>query len=87
MAFPQLHPTAATDPVLKDPGGHYDSPMAVVWDPHLDHDERIQALDTWLDHERLLYRADRDTGRIAVMRQIESAIRTLRSMRRGEGAW
>lgn len=93
MALPQpktdleILSTPAPDRVLRDPGGHYDSPMEVVWDPHLDHDERIKVLDTWLAHERLLFRADRDTARIALMRQIESAARTLKDVRHREGAW
>ncbi len=89
MASPQIDPAATADRmaehILRDPGGYYDTPMDVVWDPHLDHDARIKALETWLAHERLLYRGDRDPGRVVCMRQIDSAIRTLEIMRHGEG--
>lgn len=82
---PDPEPAAAgAGDILKDPGGHFDTPMAVVWDPHLDHDARIAVLNTWLAHERLLFRADRDSRRVVLMRQIDSAIRTLDTARRRE---
>jgi hypothetical protein len=87
MAFPQAHVPTSPDVILRDPGAYFESPMEVVWEPHLDHDARIRALEIWLDRERMLYRADRAMERVARMRQIESAIRTLRQVRHQEGAY
>jgi hypothetical protein len=79
------HTDARADLVFSDPAAVFDTPQDVIWDPHLDHDARIRVLDRWLDRERLQFRADRDPVRVTRMRQIESAIRMLTTMRRGEG--
>lgn len=81
MTFQQIEIASTAEQIMRDPGGHFDSPMSVVWEPHLDHDARVKVLNTWLDRERLLYRGDRATDRVARMRQIEVAIRTLADMR------
>jgi hypothetical protein len=79
---------AEFEEILLNPQGiRFDSPKDVIWDPHLDHDQKIETLENWLARERILYKSDRDSSHIAQMRQIEHSIRTLMAMRRAEGAY
>ncbi len=80
MTFQEIEIASTAEQILKDPGGHFNSPMAVVWEPHLDHEARVRVLYVWLDRERLLYRGDRAADRVGRMREIEVAIRTLADM-------
>jgi hypothetical protein len=86
MVVRDVFESEAEEIPLNPQGVHFDSPNDVIWDPHLDHDQKIETLENWLARERILYRADRDQSHIAQMRQIEHSIRTLIAMRRAEGA-
>lgn len=60
--------------VLASPPEFFASPSQIVWSVELTDVEKLQALEVWLDQERLAYRQSRDPAHTDHIREIKSAI-------------
>lgn len=66
------------DAMIARPEDFFATPTQLIWERQLRPGQRIRALETWLDHERERYRDDRQIDHILRMREIDTAIRSMR---------
>lgn len=80
MTVPRHLSSMRIEAIIAAPEKYFATPSQLIWEQDLEPDQRVRALESWLAHERDRYREDRHIDHVLRMREIDTAIRSMKGV-------